>query len=113
MISFIIPAYNVERYIIRTLVSVMHQQEDDYEIIIIDDGSTDNTYSVVQEFINDDNRHRIKLINQTNSGVCSARNRGLAVASGEYVIFLDADDYVAMNFIEVIKDSFFNSPKSN
>jgi len=104
MISFIIPAYNVERYIIRTLESVLNQKKDDHEIIIIDDGSTDNTFTVVQDFIKDCNRLQIKLISQANGGVSSARNRGLAEASGDYVIFLDADDYVATNLIEKIKD---------
>jgi len=109
MISFIIPAFNVDKYILRTLESVLNQQVQDFEIIVVDDGSTDNTYEVVHKLIMEGNVNKIKLIRQENAGVCSARNRGLAVASGEYVIFLDADDYVAMNLIEVIKDSLIRT----
>jgi glycosyltransferase involved in cell wall biosynthesis len=88
MISIVIPLYNKEHQIANTLQSVFGQTFTDFEIIIVDDGSTDNSSSVVSS-INDT---RIRLIHQNNAGVSVARNRGIAEAHGEFVAFLDADD---------------------
>lgn len=89
MISIIIPLYNQEDYIIETLISLNDQVNKKFEIIIINDGSTDNSLSMVNKF---NSEVSIKIINQNNAGVSVARNKGLEVSSGEYVIFLDADD---------------------
>ncbi len=88
MISVIIPLYNKEKQISATLQSVFLQTYQDYEIIIVDDGSTDQSAEIVKK-IND---QRIKLIHQKNSGVSAARNRGVKSARGEWLAFLDADD---------------------
>jgi glycosyltransferase involved in cell wall biosynthesis len=86
--SVVIPLYNKEKYIRRTLESVIRQTFSDFEVIIVDDGSTDNSVKVVESF--DD--PRIRLNRQANGGVSSARNLGIDVAKGRYIAFLDADD---------------------
>lgn len=101
-LSVVIPLYNKAQSIIHTLDSVLAQSYTDYEVVIVNDGSSDLSQSVVEEyikFLNGDKlksfsleNGKIKLINQPNGGVSSARNRGIQEAQGEYVLFLDADD---------------------
>lgn len=88
MISVVIPLYNKEKQIAYTLQSVFEQTFQDFEIVVVDDGSTDNSVEKVEKF--DDSR--IRLIHQTNAGVSAARNRGIEEARGELIAFLDADD---------------------
>lgn len=90
-ISVIIPAYNVENYIEKCLNSIVNQTLKDIEIICVDDGSTDNTGELLRKYAVEDNR--ITLISQKNNGVAAARNIGLDAACGEYIMFLDGDDY--------------------
>lgn len=97
-ISVIVPVFNVEKYISRCLNSILNQTFKNFEIIIVNDGSTDNSLNKIQNFKDS----RIKVINQTNKGVSAARNLGLAVASGEYITFIDADDSVSLNYFEVM-----------
>ena len=96
MISVIIPLYNKEKSVRATLESVCAQSYTDWECIVVDDGSTDNSLNVVKEFVGQiDNRwidDRLTLIFKKNGGVCSARNRGILEAKGEYVALLDGDD---------------------
>ena len=89
MLSIVIPCFNKQGQIATTLNSVLKQSFHDYEIIIVDDGSTDNSIEIIQQF----NDSRIKLIQQTNSGVSAARNNGIKNASGDWIAFLDADDW--------------------
>ena len=91
-ISIIIPAYNAEKYIDRCLNSIFSQKGAELEVIVVNDGSTDNTYEILLGY-----GDRITLINKENGGVASARNDALAVCTGEYVIFLDCDDYLPEN----------------
>lgn len=88
MISVVIPLYNKESQINQTIQSVIRQSFQDFEIVVVDDGSTDNSVSEVQRF--DD--PRIRTISQTNAGVSAARNRGIAEAKGEFIALLDGDD---------------------
>lgn len=98
-ISVIIPAYNVEKHIERCLQSVINQTLKDIEIIIINDGSTDNTLENIKKVI-DENDKRIKIISRINKGVSYSRNEGIELATGEYIAFLDADDWIEANFCE-------------
>lgn len=91
-VSIIVPVYNVENYLRKCLDSIISQTLKNIEIICINDGSTDNSLSILKEYASKD--ERIIVINQENSGVSSARNRGLEIATGEYIAFVDADDSV-------------------
>ena len=102
-ISVIVPAYNAEKYIIECLNSIENQTYQNVEIIVVDDGSTDNTYTVVEEYAK--NRNNIILFHQENGGVCAARNKGIEISSGEYITFLDADDYFLTDTLQVLFDT--------
>jgi glycosyltransferase involved in cell wall biosynthesis len=90
LISIVMPAYNAERFIARTLSSALNQTFKDIEVIVVNDGSTDKTQSIVENFAVND--RRVRLFNTTNRGVAMARNFGIENARGTYVAFLDADD---------------------
>lgn len=96
-ISVIVPVYNVQEYIVECLESIMIQELKDIEIIIVNDGSTDKSISNIQNII--DNNSNIHLINKVNGGLSSARNTGLSHAKGEYVLFVDSDDYLEKDFL--------------
>ena len=102
MISVIMPCYNAGRFIERTIQSVQRQTYQDWELLVVDDGSTDNSVEIVSRLAKDDSR--IRLIKQLNAGACRARNNGIDNAKGEYVKFLDADDILVPNaLLEQIK----------
>ena len=97
--SVIIPLYNKGPYLSKALASVKAQTFRDFELIVVDDGSTDDSFKVAQEVLTDaDVKHQ--LIRQENAGVSMARNNGVRVASGDYICFLDADDWWAPSFLE-------------
>ena len=96
-ISIIVPVYNVEKYIRDCLDSLVNQNLDNYEIICINDGSPDNSKSIIEEYI--EKYTLIKIINQENQGLSVARNVGLKNAKGEYVFFVDSDDFVEPNVL--------------
>lgn len=102
-ISIIIPVYNVEKYLKRCLDSIINQSLKDLEIICINDGSTDNSLKIIEEYSKKDTR--IKIITQKNSGISATRNRGIALANGEYISFIDSDDWVDLNFYEKLYSS--------
>lgn len=95
--SVVIPAYNRQTTIIRSIESVLNQTFKDFEIIVVDDGSTDNTYQLVNELSDS----RIKYIKQINSGATSARNNGIMHSQGQYISFLDSDDEWFPNMLEM------------
>ena len=98
-VSVIIPVYNVESYLSECLDSIINQTLKDIEIICIDDCSTDNSYNILLEYANKDSR--IKIIkNIENNGVGFARNVGQFSAIGDYIYFIDPDDYISLNFLE-------------
>lgn len=100
MVSIIVPIYNVAPYLPACLDSIIQQTYRDLEIILVDDGSTDGCAAIADEYKAKD--ERIRVIHQTNSGLSAARNAGLREATGEYVWFIDSDDYVALNACEIL-----------
>ena len=95
-VSVIIPVYNTENYLEKCLDSVINQKLKDIEIICINDESRDNSLEILEDYARKDKR--IKIINQVNQGVSIARNTGLKIAKGEYVGFVDSDDWIDLNF---------------
>ncbi len=102
-ISIIIPIYNSQKYIKKNIDSILNQTYKNFELLLINDGSTDDSLSVINSY-NDD---RIRLINKKNGGVSSARNYGINSSSGDYLYFVDSDDYIEPNtlekFVDIIK----------
>lgn len=98
LVSIIIPVYNTEEYLNKCLDSVLNQTYKNIEIIIIDDESTDNSYEILQKYQKEDKR--IILLRQKNSGQGVARNKGIEIAKGEYICFVDSDDRIAKNMVE-------------
>jgi len=97
-ISVVVPVYNTEKYIEKCLHSLVNQTLKDIEIIIVNDGCTDNSISIVKEISSNDSR--IKIINQTNQKQGAARNNGMREAKGEYIGFVDSDDWVDLDYYE-------------
>lgn len=109
MISIIIPVYNAERYLHQCIESVIAQTFEDWEAILVNDGSKDGSLAICQEYAAKDKR--IKVIDKSNGGPSSARNKGLENAQGEFVYFMDADDWIETKFLEIfvrngIKDAY-------
>lgn len=101
--SIIIPVYNVEKYIDGCLKSVMNQSYKDYEVIVVNDGTKDNSMDIVKNY-------DVKVIEQKNQGLSAARNTGVKHAKGDYLIFLDSDDSWNENLLEEISKSLKNNP---
>lgn len=106
-ISIIVPVYNAENYLENCLNSLINQTYKNIQIILVDDGSCDRSYSICQLYANKDKR--IDLIKQKNSGVSSARNKGLSKANGDYVIFVDSDDFCSQDMCEIIINEISNN----
>lgn len=102
--SIIVPVYNVENYVIRCLESLKNQTyKGDYEVIIVDDGSTDNSKKLVEKYIKD--LTNFKLYSKKNGGLSSARNYGIKKSTGKYLLFVDSDDYLDINTLKIIEDN--------
>lgn len=100
MISIIIPVYNVEKYLRRCVDSILNQTINEIEIILVDDGSIDQSGKICDEYAQKD--MRVKAIHQENKGVSAARNKGLNMAQGEYIAFVDSDDFVDGDMYELL-----------
>ena len=109
LISIIVPLYNFEKYITKCLDSLNNQTYKNYEVIIVDDGSKDNSSFVVEEYIKKNNIKNFNLIKQKNGGVSSARNTGIKNAKGKWVAFVDADDFIGENFLKSLYDKSTNA----
>lgn len=96
-VSIIVPCYNVEKYIDRCLKTLINQTLNEIEIILVNDGSTDKTEAIIKNYLDDD---RIKYFKRTNHGIGNTRNFGLKEATGEYIGFVDSDDYIELNMFE-------------
>lgn len=97
-VSIIVPVYNVEKYVERCIESIIKQSYKNLEIILIDDGSKDNSGKICDEYAQKDNR--IKVIHKKNGGLSDARNTGLNIADGEYICFIDSDDYIHKDLVK-------------
>ena len=106
-VTIIVPIYNSEKYLEECLDSIINQTYNNLEIILVNDGSTDRSLSIIEKYSRLDKR--IKYIYQKNSGVGEARNAGLDNSTGEYISFIDSDDYVSLNFIEKLIDAIKES----
>jgi len=99
LVSIIIPNYNQGPYLNEALESVLHQTYDHWECIVIDDGSTDSSEDIIQEWLKNPNE-KFQYLKQQNKGVCAARNKAISLAKGEWILPLDADDKISYNYIE-------------
>ena len=98
MISVIVPVYNVETYLEECLDSIQNQTYTDFEVILVNDGSTDGSKAICERYCQTDKRFR--LMNQTNQGLSAARNKGVEISTGEYIVFVDSDDIIKTNYLE-------------
>ena len=110
MISVVIPLYNKAHTIVNTLTTVMNQTYRNFEVIIVNDGSTDNGVDVIKSNFNDP---RIRIINQENAGVSAARNRGVKEAKGDWIAFLDGDDEWMPQYLETMTNALNQHPQAN
>ena len=99
-VSVIVPVFNTEKYIRRCLDSLVHQTLDEVEIIVVNDGSQDQSQKIIDEFTK--KYSNIKTLRKANGGLSDARNYGMSVATGEYIAFVDSDDYVELNMFEAM-----------
>ncbi len=102
--SIVIPVYNVEKYIDKCLKSILNQTYKDYEVIIVNDGTKDNSMDIV-------NKYNVEIINQKNKGLSEARNEGVKKAKGDYILFLDSDDYIEKDLLLEVSKMLDNNPE--
>ena len=102
-VSIIVPVYNMEKYVRQCLESLCQQKMRDVEFLIINDGSTDNSEKIINEMQKQD--RRIKIFNKENGGISSARNYGIKKSLGEYICFVDCDDYIRADYVEKLYKS--------
>lgn len=107
LISVIVPIYNVEKYLQKCVDSIINQTYKNLEIILVDDGSPDNCPKMCDDYAKIDNR--IKVVHKKNGGLSDARNAGMKVATGEYVSFIDSDDYVSLDFYETLLQTMIDN----
>lgn len=110
LISIIIPVYNVEEYVFDCLKSVLEQINDNVEVIIVDDGSTDDSLKICKQTVSEFNGH-IYIYSQNNRGLSAARNKGVNLANGKYIMFVDSDDKLDSRAIEILVSYINNFPK--
>jgi len=101
--SLIVPVYNVEKYIKKCLDSIFKQSFKDFEVIVVNDGTKDNSMDIVRKY-------NVKIIEQENQGLSEARNSGVKKATGEYLVFVDSDDYIEKDLLKRISESLGNNP---
>ncbi len=107
LISIIVPVYKVEMYIKKCINSIINQTYKNIEIILVDDGSPDNCGKICDDYSKTDKR--IIVVHKDNGGLSDARNRGLIAASGQFITFVDSDDYIELNYIETHYNNLINN----
>ena len=100
IISIIVPVYNVEEYLQRCIDSILNQSFKNFELILVNDGSTDNSLKICKEYLLND--PRVKIINKENGGLSSARNAGINIAKGRYIGFVDSDDWINKEMYKIL-----------
>ena len=103
VISIIVPVYNAEKYLHRCIDSILSQTFTDFELLLIDDGSTDSSSIICDDYLREDSR--VRVFHKKNGGVSSARNMGLDNAKGKWITFVDSDDFISSNFCEILLDN--------
>ena len=103
MISIIVPVYNVEKYLCKCLDSLLHQIYQDFEVLMVDDGSQDSSGKICDKYA--ENYSHFQVIHKKNTGLGMARNTGMEYATGEYILFIDSDDYLDDDFLVKIYDT--------
>ena len=106
IITIIVPVYNTATHLRTCIDSIVSQTVPDWELILINDGSTDASGSICDEYATKDSR--IAVVHQQNSGVSNARNKGIELAKGNFITFIDSDDWIELNFIEKFKNLIVN-----
>lgn len=109
-ISIVIPVFNAEEYLAECIESILSQNYSDFELLLVNDGSTDSSKAICEDFVKKDKR--VILINQENTGVSSARNNGILQAKGKYLMFCDSDDCVSPNWCSVLYTAIRKNPES-
>lgn len=112
LLSIIVPVYNVEKYLAECINSVLKQIDNNIEVIIVDDGSTDNSNEIIAEFYKNNSSY-IKIVSKSNGGLSSARNAGIEVCEGQYIYFLDSDDYLLENAVCTIYECIRKYPSAD
>lgn len=105
--SIIVPVYNVEKYISKCLKSIKNQTYDDYEVVIVNDGSEDNSQNIINEFVQEDSRFKSYI--KQNGGLSDARNYGVTKVTGDYILFLDSDDYIEKELLNKLNEVIENN----
>lgn len=108
MISIVVAFYNAEKYLEELLISIQQQLYQDFELILVDDGSTDHSLQIIETFLSNC-KLPAQIIRQANAGACVARNKGRVLASGEYIVFVDADDVLSPYYLQQMLDDFENN----
>ncbi|MCF0124254.1 MAG: glycosyltransferase [Clostridia bacterium] len=106
LVSIIVPIYNVEPYLVQCIESIINQTYKNLEIILVDDGSPDNCPKICDDYASRDSR--IVVIHKKNGGLSDARNAGLDIAQGDYITFVDSDDWIHSNYIEILSNGYQN-----
>ena len=107
LVSFVVPIFNVEKYLHKCIDSIINQTYKNIEIILVDDGSPDNSGKICDEYAKNDSR--IKVLHKQNEGVSAARNDGIIIASGEYITFIDSDDFISVDYCEKLLNTMIEN----
>ena len=102
MISIVVPVYKVEKYLDKCVQSILAQTYKDFELILVDDGSPDNCPQMCDEYAK--KNKKIRVVHKNNGGLSDARNAGTTIASGEFVTYVDSDDYVSKDYLAILND---------
>ena len=113
MVSVIVPVYQVEKYISACIQSILAQTYRDFELIIVDDGSRDRSAQIAEDLLKESREHSFRIVHTENKGVSAARNTGLSMAKGDYIIMVDADDVLSPDFLQEFVDMMEKHPGLN